>query len=242
LFLLAAPAAGAHKLEPISTEYALPFAPWTGAVQVLYEFEREGPGASEMAIPETELELGLFPRFQVNVGFPLLRLHEGPGESRQVGGGHLEVGGRYLLFGGATRSYAVSLQGSVEAPTGSSALVGDATEVGAAIHVDRTIGQRVRLHSNLGWATSIGGEERPERVFRYSNAMVWVASLHWSPVVEVLGETETRTGDTKLAIQPEMIFWANRHLELKMGVPIGLTANTPDVGVRAQVFVTWGAE
>lgn len=234
--------ARAHRLEPISTEFAAPFAPWKGGYEITYEFEREGRGASEQAIPETEMELGLFPRFQVNVGFPLLRVDEGPGEPARTGGGHVEAGARYLLFGSAARSYAVSLQGTVAAPTGSSALVGNATEVGAAIHIDRYLNKHARLHSNLGWSTSIGGDEAPERIFHYSNALVWMASHRWNPVVELLGETETRTGETRLAVQPEMIFWGNSHLELKVGVPIGLTSNTPNVGVRAQIAIVWGAD
>ncbi len=241
MFLLSL-AVQAHHLEPISTEYALPFAPKAGAWEITYEFEREGRGANEQALPEVELEIGLFPRLQFNLGFPLLRVKEGPGEPAPVVGGRLEAGARYLLFGGAQRRYAVSLQAGVEAPTGSSAIVGDATEIGAAIHVDRSFGRRARLHSNLGWITSIGGSERPERLFRYSHALVWMPAQRWNPALEILGETETRTGETRLALQPELIFWANRHWEIKVGVPIGLTSTTPDVGVRAQVAILWGGD
>ncbi|MFQ5695139.1 MAG: hypothetical protein ACE5HB_04045 [Terriglobia bacterium] len=236
------PPANAHRLEPISTEFALPFRPRAGVFEVTYEFEREGRGRNEQALPEAELELGVFRRLQINLGMPLLRLKEDPGEPANWTGGRFEVGARYLLFGSPVRPYAVSLQGSVEAPTGSSELVGDATEVGAALHVDRYLGERVRVHSNLGWSSTVGGSERPERVFRYNNALVWMASLRWNPVLEILGATETRTGETELAVQPEMIFWANRHLELKVGVPVGLTSSTPDIGVRAQIAITWGTE
>jgi len=236
-------AAHAHKLEPISTEFAVPFAPWSGGFEITYEFEDEHePGASQQAIPEAELEIGLFPRFQVNVGFPLLRVDEGIGEPTQVVGGRTELGARYLLFGGGGHGYAVSLQGEVETATGSSAVVGNATEVGAAIHIDRYLGRRLRLHSNLGWSSPVGGEEPPERVFRYANAVVWTATQRWNPVVEVLGETETQTGETKLSIQPEVIFWGNRHLELKLGVPIGVTSTAPNVGVVAQIAILWGVE
>lgn len=237
-----APSVHAHTLEPISTEFALPFAPGAGTLQINYEYEREGNGASEHAIPETELELGLLPGLQINLGYPVFRIKEGMNEPARVVGGRLEVGARYLLFGGAVRTYAISLQAGVEAPTGADDVVGDATEVAAALHIDKYVGERVRLHSNLGWATTVGGSEPPERVFRYSNAVVWMASLRWNPVVEVLGETETRSGDTSLAIQPEMIFWANRHLELKVGIPVGLTSSTPGIGVRAQISIIWGAE
>lgn len=243
LGLLCSGDAQAHRLEPISTEFAVPFDPLTGVVEITPEFEREGKGESEAAIPELELELGLFPRLQMNVGFPLLRVDEGPGESPVVVGGRLEAGARYLLFGSAVKSYAVSLQVEASAPTGASEVAGDFTEVGALIHVDKYLGERLRTHSNLGWETTVNsGEEGPERIFVYRNAVVWMASLHWNPVLEVLGETDTNTGETELAIQPEMIFWVNNHLELKVGVPVGLTSSTPDVGVRAQVAIIWGSE
>lgn len=234
--------ARAHRLEPISTEFAVPFARKAGGLEITYEYEREGRGASEHAIPEAEIEIGILPRLQVNAGFPILRLKEGQDEPARVVGGRLEVGARYLLLGGATRSYALSVQAGAEAPTGASQLVGDATEVNAALHIDKYLGERLRAHSNLGWATTVGGSERPERVFRYSNALVWMASLRWNPVLEVVGETETRTGETRLAIQPEMIFWTNRHLEFKVGIPVGLTSSTPAIGVRAQIAILWGQE
>ena len=98
-----------------------------------------------------------------------------------VVGGRVEAGARYLLFGGAVESYAISLQGTVEAPTGASEVVADAIEVGTALHFDKYLGERLRAHSNPGWSTSIGGSERPEPVFRYSNAVVWMATLRWNP-------------------------------------------------------------
>ncbi len=129
------------------------------------------------------------------------------------------------------------------APTGPSELAGEFTEVGALIHVDKYLGERLRTHSNVGWETTINsGAEGPERIFVYRNALVWMASLRWNPVLEVLGATDTNTGETELAVQPEIIFWANRHLELKAGVPIGLTSSTPDVGVRWQLAIIWGSD
>ncbi len=236
------PALWAHRLEPISTEFAVPFLPKAGGMEITYEYEREGEGTSEHAIPEAELELGVFPRLQINLGYPLLRIKEEREEPARVLGGRLEIGARYLLLGGAVRNYAISLQAGVEVPSGPREIVGDAMEVGGAIHLDRHVGERMRVHSNLGWSTSVGGSEPPERLFRYSNALVWMASLHWNPVLEVLGETETHTGETRLALQPEMIFWANRHLELKVGIPVGLTSATPAIGVRAQIAITWGRD
>lgn len=234
--------AWAHRGEPLSTEFALPFAPGTGNWKIQFEYEREGPGVSEQARPETEIEIGLFPRLQVNAGFPLRRADEGPGQPPRTFGGKLELGARYLLFGGEDRRYAVSVQAEAEAPTGPSRLAGDAPELGAGIFVDRYLGQKFRLHSNLLWKTTIGGQQEVERIFKYDHALVWFASRHWAPVIELNGETETATGNTRLSVQPEVIFFATHYLELKAGVPLGLTASTPDIGVRFQVAIIWGGK
>lgn len=242
ILLLAPAAVSAHRGEPISTEFALPFAPGTGNWKIQYEFEREGRGASEFALPETEIEIGLFPRFQVNAGIPLRRIDEGPGEPSHVFGGKLELGARYLLFGGENRRFAVSLQAEAEAPTGSSQLAGDAPELGAGIFLDRYLGKKLRLHSNLLWKSTVGGTQEVERTFKYDHALVWFASRRWAPVIELNGETETATGNTRLAVQPELILFANHHLELKAGIPIGLTGSTPDVGIHFQIAVIWGSK
>jgi len=56
-------------------------------------------------------------------------------------------------------------------------------------------------------------------------------------VLELLGQHDFNSGETLLAIEPEGILKAGERWELKAGIPIGLTASTPDVGVQLQV--TW---
>ena len=64
--------------------------------------------------------------------------------------------------------------------------------------------------------------------------------LRWIPVLEILGRTNTHGGNTELAVQPEVIFYAGAHVELKVGVPVRLTSTTPRIGVRAQMAIIWG--
>jgi hypothetical protein len=219
---------------------ALPFEPGTGNQKVVYEYEREEAGVNRQALPELELEFGAISRWQFNLGFPLVRVKEGADEPATMAGGKLELGGRYLLFGGGDSNHAVSVQGTIEAPTGNRDLFGRAAEIGPGLFVDRYVGRRLRLHSNLSWRTTVWGGEAPERVFEYHNAAVWFATSRWFPVLELLGATNTGDGDTEFAVQPEVIFRASPHLELKFGVPLGITAQTPDIGVRAQVSFLWG--
>lgn len=230
----------AHQGEPISTEFAAPFEPGEGNLQLNFEYLRNGPGAGEYALPEYDFELGLVPRFEINMGYPLVGSKAGPGQPFTMGGGKLDIGGRLLLFGGETQSYAVSFQGTVTAPTGDSRLVGDAPELSGGIFIDHSISDRVFTHSNFSWGSTIGGKQEPERVFEYHNAVVWFATFHWLPVFELLGDTETSSGRTELAAQPEAIYHVNSHLEVKFGVPLGLTATTPRIGARAQIAIIWG--
>lgn len=240
LFFVTVPTLWAHEDEPISTEFALPFERKAGNQKILYEYAREGEGVSDQAIPELELEVGLWPGWQINLGFPLLRIKEGPDEPAIVAGGKLEMGVRRLLWGGGTSNYAVSFQGTIEVPSGNRALFGNTPELSPGIFLDRNFGARFRLHSNLSWITTVGETEEPDREFDYHNALVWFASKRFVPVLELLGATNTDDGETTFAVQPEVILNAHEHLELKAGIPVGLTAASPDIGVRAQISILWG--
>lgn len=230
----------AHRAEPISTEFALPFEPGSGNLKIIYEYEREGLGASRQALPKLELEFGGGQRWQLNLGFPLIRVKEGRDEPSTLAGGKLELGVRYLLFGGAGSNYAVSFQGTIETPTGNRSLFGDTPELSPGLFLERYVGQHIRLHSNLSWRTTVGDAEEPERVFEYRNAVLWFASERWVPGLELLGATNTDNGETSFTVQPELIFLAGPHLELKVGMPLGVTSHAPDIGVRGQVTILWG--
>jgi len=233
-----APGAHAHRLEPISTEFARPFAPRTGSLQLNYEYER-GKMLRRHFIPEAEFEIGIAPRMQIAVEMPLI-LEREPGGPTTVGGGHLEISLRYLLAGGSDRSWALSLNPFVELPTGNRRLAGDATEVGLALHLDKEFGERAFFHGNYGWSSSIGGSEEPERTFRYNSALVVRLTERWNPTLELLGATDTATGETEFFVQPEMIYYAGPHWEFKLGVPLGATSESPRFGIRAQISWIFG--
>jgi hypothetical protein len=209
-------------------------------LQINYAFERRNDiGVSTHLIPEAEFELGITRYMQVSAEVPVI--HERPDGMRATTGmGHLELGLRVLVAGGEDKHFAVSLNAFVSPPTGNRTLAGDATEAGAAVHVDREFGRRAFFHGNYGWSTTIGGTEDRERIFFYRSALVMPLTLRWNPVVELLGTTDTSTGHTEIVAQPEMIYYVSPHWELKCGVPIGLTHSSPRIGVRAQVAWIFG--
>ncbi len=240
LFFLAAmsSAAEAHRLEPISTQFARPFAPRTGSLQILYDYQRRD-ALSRHFIPEVELELGIFRRAQISLEILLIRWDVSGGPATTAGG-HLEIATRYLLWDSEKKRFAISFNAFVEAPTGNRRISGDATEAGFALHFDHEFGKRVLFHGNYGWSTSIGGSEERERVIDYRSAFVFPVARRWSPTVELLGRTDTATGHTEFTVQPEMIYYVSPHWEAKVGVPLGVTRGSPSVGVRAQLAWIFG--
>ncbi len=229
----------AHRLEPISTEFARPFLPRAGAFETTYEYER-GRGTERIhLVPELEFELGIFPRAQLAIEFPLI-LNTTVGEPKRSGGGNLEFGFRYLLWEDKASNLAFSLNPFVAIPSGSNALAGDATEAGIALHVDKFLGNVVRFHGNYGWETTIGGSEEREREFFYRSAVVFPVHRNWNPTLELLGATDTATGETAFVIQPELIYFVNSNWEVKVGVPLGLTDSSPRAGVKFQLAWLFG--
>jgi hypothetical protein len=231
----------AHDAEPISTEFALPFLAGAGNQKIEYDYEPGTSGGSVHALP-LELEFGGGPRWQLDLGFEFVRSKNDPDQPATVAGGRVEIGTRYLLFGGDDQRYAVSLQGTIEPPTGNRRLFGDAPTLSPAMLLDRSLGNRFQLHANWSWTTTVGETDDPERVFEYRSGVVWLASRHWFPVIEFLGATSTGPGTTQVSIQPEAIFRPNSRVELKVGVPLGTTVASPRVGLRSQVSILWGSD
>jgi hypothetical protein len=225
----------AQIAEPILTKSAIPFAPEAAALKLDYAGGIGRSGAGSQVIPEATLETGVLTGLEFLVRFPLLRVRSLPGGPTVVGGGQLAIGARYLLAGGAERSYALSVQTIVEAPTGDSQLVGNATQVMPAALVDWHPTSRIVIHSNIMFDRSVGGTVGKAAFLEYSNAVVWKATSNFLPVFEFVGSSNTITGRTQLVGQPELIVPLGRHFELKAGLSLGLNSETPQIGLRAQV-------
>jgi len=223
--------------EPILTRSAIPFDVGAGNVKLDYAGGLGRSGGSSQAIPEATLEVGIQSGLEVLVRFPLLRVARG--DSSVVGGGQLAAGARYLLTGGSAHRYAVSVQTVLEAPTGDTQLVGDATQVMPSVLADWRPLHQLALHSNFTFDRSIGGSRRAEFV-EYANAVVLRAANRLFPVFELVGSRNGLTGQTQLVAVPEMTLRAVQHLEVKAGLQLGMTSATPAVGLRIELTGIWG--
>lgn len=229
----------AQTLEPISTKFADPLARGEGSLRIGYEYAHFSSSISGQLIPLLNLTVGLGRGLEVDLQFPVFRERLADNQPALAGGGKVGIGARYLLFGGETHRYAVSLFGIVEPPTGRKQLVGDGSELRAGIFADRSVGNHLVLHSNIDWGTTVGGLSQRQPVLEYHDAMVWSTISRVVPVFELVGDTNTATGKTELALQPEVIYRSCTHVELKFGFPIGLTSSSPGIGIRAQLAILW---
>jgi hypothetical protein len=223
--------------EPILTRSAVPFDVGAGNAKLDYVGGLGRSGGNSQAIPEAMLEVGIQSGLEVLVRFPLLRVSRG--NSSVVGGGQLATGARYLFTGGSAHTYAVSVQTVVEAPTGDTQLVGDATQVMPSILAEWRPLHRLALHSNFTFDRSIGGSRRAEFA-EYANAIVWQPTKRLFSVFELVGSRNGFTGQTQLVAVPEIIVRAIEHLEMKAGLQLGMTSATPAVGLRIELAWSWG--
>lgn len=228
--------ARAHDSEPIHTEFAAPFTLKAGNIQFGTQWLKDG-GVYE-ALP-TAFEYGFARRQQISIEWPLLRA-DLPGETL-IRPGNIELQYRYLLAGGIDHKFALSVNPSLGIPSGDKRVADRAWGVGGAIHLDTHLAGRFFTHMNLGYETPVANFEEKEKNFFYKFAAMYEASERFHPILELLGEHDFTSGETRLAVEPEGILRAGERWELKAGVPIGLTASTPDVGVQVQVTWKFGA-
>ena len=230
----------AQIAEPIQTNSAIPFEPGSGGVKLDFASGIGRGGGASQTLPEGTLQLGLLKGLEALVRFPLLRVRMTSPELAAVGGGHLAVGARYLLSGGAERLYAISSEVIVEAPIGDTRLDGNATEVTSSLLAEWHPLSQFVIHSNLRFEHSFGGTGARTAFLEYANALAWLPTRHVVPVFEFVGSTGTISGRTELVVQPELILRAGPHWELKAGLQRGVNARTPPFGVRAQIAWFWG--
>jgi len=230
----------AQIAEPILTKTAIPFVPEAGSIKLDYAGGIGRAGGNSQVIPEGAFEIGVYQRLELLARFPLLRVTGQSQDSSVIGGGQFAVGGRYLLAGGAERDYAVSVQAIVEAPTGDTRLVGNATQVMPSVFANWHPAQKIVIYSNLTVDRSLGGGVPKSAFLEYANAVAWSATSHVIPVFELAGSTNTITGRTQLVAQPEMILRTGSNLELKAEVQRGLNPQTAHTGIRAQIAWFWG--
>jgi hypothetical protein len=236
--LLSARPAAAHRLEPIFTEYAQPFAPWTGSLMVEGGHRQSGSNhEDELGL---EMELGVLPRLQISFGQSYV-WENGDGPRQRSGFDNLETGLRYLVVGGKGHGYAVSLNPEYTFLSGSRTVREPSPGYGAAVHADYYAFPGFLFFSNVGWeqaANREAGQSRDRTVF-YHLAAVYQMSYRWNPTLELIGEQDLTTGQHTVTIVPEIQYYKSQWVELKLGVPIQVN-HGGGVGVQLKASFALG--
>ena len=196
-------------------------------------------GATSQIIPEFTLQAGVSQRVEGILRFPLLRFDPGNG-ARVIGGRQFAAGAKYLLVGSSDTREAISVQAVVEAPTGDSRLVGDATQVMPEILANWRLTRHVVSYTNVSWDLSLGGTGKRVSLITYESAVALATRFSLTPVLEFAGSTNISTGRTLAAMRARPPISEGNSYELKLGVPAGVNSRSPTLGLHAQLALFWG--
>ena len=235
LAMLLAGVASAHDSEPINTEFAAPFARHAGNLQFGFQYLRDG--MTYDAVP-LDFEYGFASRMQFSISVPLTRLDDSG--KTYIRPGNIEFGYRYLVAGGNDRKFALSLNPELEVPSGDKRVAERAWDGGLFLHLDTHLIEKVWTHTNVGYATPFAGFEEKAKDFVYKFAVMYEAHERFQPVLELIGDHDYNSHISRFAVVPELIFAPNHRWEIKAGVPLGTTRETPDVGFQLQVAWKFG--
>ena len=233
VLLLSPGVASAHDSEPINTDFATPLARGTANLNFDVQHFRH---ATDEDIAGLDFEYGFARRMQFTLAMPVSRHMNAPGQS-VIGAGNLEFQYRYLLAGGNEKPFAISINPEAVFPTGNPGVADHAYSLGAALHVDAHRGDKLWLHSNWGYSTSVANFDEKEKDFRFAVAGMYEVTEKLHSVVEVFGDHQFNGSTTQMSVAPELIYSLAEHWELKAAVPLGTASSTPSVGV--QFRLTW---
>ncbi len=233
LLLLFPVLACAHDSEPINTDFATPLV--RGTANLNFDLQHFRNAADE-DIAGLDFEYGLARRMQFTLAMPVSRHVNASGQS-VVGAGNLEFQYRYLLAGSNEKPFAISINPEAEFPTGNSAVTDRAYSLGAALHFDAHRGDKLWLHSNWGYSTSVANFDEKQKHFSFAVAGMYELDEKLHSVLEVFGDHEFSSSITQMSVAPELIYSLSEHWELKAAVPLGTNSSTPSVGV--QFRLTW---
>jgi hypothetical protein len=218
LILIGGTRCAAQFAEPIFTRTAVPNP--AGTVSLKLDFVTpvaQDTGVRAQALPASRFEIGLGRGFETIFQLPVLRRAQPDGTS-VLGAGQFSVGLQYLLAGLPDRKYAIAVAARLEVPTGDSALVGNTTQLMPAVLAEWRAERHLVVRSNIAWNTVVSGTTGRFANFEQSHSAAWLLNRHFTPVLEFVGSTDTRTGNSQLVFQPEIIFAYTQFLELKAGL------------------------
>ncbi len=238
LCVLAATSAQAHRLEPINTEYAQPFEPGVGVLKLtLGHSELDAEREDEVG---AGVEYGLLHRLQFSID-EAYSIRNGAGRRQRTGFVNPELGLRYLVAGGNGHDYALSVNPSYTPVFGSRQVREGVSHYGFAINGDYYGKAGWLFFSNVGFeqASRADAGASRERHLTYRLAAVQLQK-RWCPTVELLGDQDLASGRHDLTLVPEIQYYRNQWMELKLGVPVKLTHGSGRLGVQFQVTFALG--
>ena len=221
--------AQAESVEPILTEETLPneLGEWDLRVSCVYERDRT---ESPRNCLRTQVFFGIAPRWGVELEAALPNVSgDRPEEPR----GEMGTTFKYLLRAPQGRGPALALALETEfalsrPETSEEGLLGLQPTFAFLQALGRTTWQ-----GNVGYAVRPGGSEpEKEAVYNLSFAIPWLQG-RWHALAELAGSSGD--GSSAIAFSPGLKYGFRGGDFVALGVPVGLTSSSPDIGLVFQV-------
>lgn len=224
-------AGGAEFVEPIVTEETMPneVGEWNLRFACVYESGPEGAGGD---CPQAQVFFGIAPRWgaEVEASFPRTL-----GDDEEEPTAEISATLKYLLRAPGTRGPAVVL--AME--TAIAVDRGEESEEGR-IELQPTLAWlqplgRATLQGNVGLAITPGDSGSESQTSAVYNAS-WAFPLPapgWHGFAEVAGIAGDE--ETELVVSPGLKYSFSSGHFLAVGVPVGLTSHSPDIGLIVQM-------
>ncbi len=256
--LFAHEAFGAHILEPLNTEIAATTPRGRMFAMLEYDYFKFENGTTFKAhLLPVDFEIGVGERTQLNLE-GVISLREDDGSVDESGVDELAFGVKHRFLDEGRTAPDLAFEAEYVPSAG---LTGNAKAVAGTLILSKNITPRFVLHVNGGYEletereTEIetapvgsGGEDVVVGIEEAAhNTGTWFYNL--APMVKVvpdklmlLAEFNGRTpasGDTTMVVVPEVIAvfqsetnFALQNVAFKLGVPFGLTDESPDIGLQ----------
>lgn len=249
LFFLVGDTFAAHILEPLGTEIpATPprFRAFTQFGHDYFRFKgRRGEERirSRESVSPIEVEIGLGERTQLNLEWEILweekevEKHEDEVERVRVSGlEEFAFGFKHRFLDETHTVPDAALLLEYAPPVG----LKKTHEIGALLLASKNITPWLFVPINVGYGLENDGKRSHSLIYNF--ALMWrLIPDRLIPLVEFNGRRNFQELTHEIVAVPEVI-WVpplRRQVALKFGVPIGLTSDSPNWGVRTGISILW---
>lgn len=191
--------------------------------------------ANRFTLPSFDMRYTFDEKFRVGLNIPLVYgdLDVGPVESSAFGFGKLGVTTEMKLSDSVTGFI------NQDFDTVHNTLLGlDSYGFETGLEIQKEVSDKLTYFGEYGYRFDVPERGAVQHSFIYNNAVVWDTDSWFNPSLELIGFSNFTADFTSLQIIPGWVTpFGDGNNQFRIGLPIGLNPDSPDIGVSAGVYL-----